>query len=97
MLLADDHVGLLKAWGRLLDPSCDVVGSVRDGRALLEAAIALEPDVIVADLAMPEMSGLDVCRTVKASLPHIKFVLVTAGGDGTSREPRSAPARPRSC
>jgi DNA-binding NarL/FixJ family response regulator len=81
VLLADDHVGMLEAWGRLLERSCDVVGSVRDGRALLEAAMALKPDVIVADLAMPEVSGLDVCRTIKASLPQTKFVLVTAGGD----------------
>ena len=81
VLLADDYAGLLKAWARLLEPSCDVVGSVRDGRALLDAAVALKPDVIVADLAMPEVSGLDVCRTIKALLPQTKVVLVTAGGD----------------
>jgi DNA-binding NarL/FixJ family response regulator len=81
VLLADDYDGLLAAWRRLLEPACDVVGSVRDGRALLEAAIELEPDVIVADLAMPEMSGLDACRSIKSSLPQTKVVLVTAGGD----------------
>jgi DNA-binding NarL/FixJ family response regulator len=81
VLLADDYDGLLAAWRRLLEPACDVVGSVRDGRALLEAAIELEPDVIVADLAMPEMSGLDACRSIKSSMPQTKVVLVTAGGD----------------
>ena len=81
MLLADDHSGLIAAWRRLLEPSCDVVGCVRDGRALFEAAIALEPDVIVADLAMPGMNGLDACRSIKSSLPGTKVVLVTAGGD----------------
>jgi len=81
VLLADDHSGLIAAWRRLLEPSCDVVGCVRDGHALFEAAIALEPDVIVADLAMPGMSGLDACRSIKSSLPGTKVVLVTAGGD----------------
>jgi DNA-binding NarL/FixJ family response regulator len=81
VLLADDHVGLLNAWTRLLEPTCDVIGSVRDGHALLEAADALKPDVIVADLAMPGVSGLDVCRAIKVSLPQTKVVLVTAGGD----------------
>ena len=68
-------------WRRLLGASCDVVGSVRDGRALFEAAIELEPDVIVVDLAMPGMNGLDACRSIKSALPGIKIVLVTAGGD----------------
>ena len=81
VLLADDYDGLLTAWRRLLEPSCDVVGSVRDGHALVEAAMTLEPDVIVADLAMPKMSGLDACRTITHSLPKTKVILVTAGGD----------------
>jgi DNA-binding NarL/FixJ family response regulator len=81
VLLADDHEGLISAWRQLLAPSCDVVGSVRDGRALFEAAIQLEPDVIVVDLTMPGMNGLDACRSIKSSLPRTKVVLVTAGGD----------------
>jgi DNA-binding NarL/FixJ family response regulator len=81
VLVADDYDGMLKAFQRLLEPSCEVVGSVQNGRALLDAAVALQPDIIVADLAMPDLGGLDVCRTVKASLPQTKVVLVTAGGD----------------
>lgn len=81
VLLADDYDGLLAAWRRLLEPECDVIAAVRDGRALLEAAIALAPDVVVADLTMPGMNGLDACRTIKQSLPQTKVVLVTAGGD----------------
>jgi DNA-binding NarL/FixJ family response regulator len=80
-LLADDYDGLLTAWRRLLEPSCEVVGCVRDGRALLDAAAALAPDVIVADLAMPKMSGLDACRSIKQAIPTTHIVLVTAGGD----------------
>jgi DNA-binding NarL/FixJ family response regulator len=81
VLLADDYEGLIVAWRRLLEPSCDVVGSVRDGRALFETALALEPDVVVVDLAMPGMNGLDACRSIKSALPTTKIVLVTTGGD----------------
>src|SRR4030095_9506317 len=69
------------AWRRLLEPSCEVVGSVRNGRALLEAATELSPDVIVGDLSMPEVNGLDPCRQIKLASPQTKVVLVTAGGD----------------
>jgi DNA-binding NarL/FixJ family response regulator len=81
VLLADDYVALLTAWRRLLEPSYDVVGCVRDGRALLEAAGTLAPDVVIADLSMPELNGLEACRQIKQSSPQTKVILVTAGGD----------------
>ena len=81
MLLADDYAGLLTAWRRLLEPSCEVVGTVPNGRALLEATVALTPDVVVADLSMPEVNGLDACREIKHTNPETKVILVTAGGD----------------
>jgi DNA-binding NarL/FixJ family response regulator len=81
VLLADDYVGLLTAWRRLLEPSCDIIACVRDGRALLEAAATLTPDVVVADLSMPEVNGLDACRQIKQARPETKIILVTAGGD----------------
>lgn len=81
VLLADDYEPLLAAWRHLLEPACEVVGSVRDGRALLAAAIGLGPDVIVADLAMPEMNGLDACREIRNAAPNSRIVIVTASGD----------------
>lgn len=81
VLLADDYVGLLTAWRRLLEPSYQVVGCVRDGRALLEAADTLTPDVVIADLSMPELNGLEACRHIKHTSPQTKVILVTAGGD----------------
>ena len=81
VLLADDYVGLLTAWRRLLEPSCEVVGTVRNGRALLDAAMALTPDVVVADLSMPEVGGLEACKQIKQTRPETKVILVTAGGD----------------
>jgi DNA-binding NarL/FixJ family response regulator len=81
ILLADDYVGLLTAWRRLLEPSCEVIGCVRDGKALLDAATALTPDIVVADLSMPEVNGIDACRQIKRTHPQTKVILVTAGGD----------------
>src|SRR5262245_15852033 len=81
VLLADDYDPLLVVWRRLLEPDCEVVGSVRDGKALVDLAIDLKPDVIVADLSMPEMNGFDACRVLKRLMPEAKVVLVTAGGD----------------
>ena len=81
VLLADDYVGLLTAWRRVLEPTYNVVGCVRDGRALLDAVGDLAPDVIIADLSMPNVNGLDACREIKRTSPAIKVVLVTAGGD----------------
>lgn len=81
VLLADDYVGLLTAWRRLLEPSCEVVGCVRDGRELLEAARTLAPDVVIADLSMPEVNGLEACRHITNASPQTKVILVTAGGD----------------
>ena len=67
VLLADDHrAGPQKAFARLLEPDCDVVGAVADGRALLEAAVALRPDVVVLDIGMPRLlNGLDAGRQLK--------------------------------
>jgi DNA-binding NarL/FixJ family response regulator len=81
VLLADDYVGLLTAWRRLLEPSCEIIGCVRDGRALLDATTALTPDIVVADLSMPEMNGIDACRQIRREHPETKVILVTAGGD----------------
>jgi DNA-binding NarL/FixJ family response regulator len=81
VLLADDYAGILSALARLLEPSCEIVGKVADGRALLEAAERLAPDVVVLDLSMPELNGLDACQQLKAAMPAIKIVMLTAATD----------------
>jgi DNA-binding NarL/FixJ family response regulator len=81
VLLADDYPGLLVALRRLLDQSCDVVGSVSSGRDAVEAATALKPDVIVLDLTLPDVSGLEACRQIKLAAPATKVVLLTAVDD----------------
>ena len=64
VLLADDHPGIVKALGRLLSFECDVVGTVSDGSAVAEAADTLQPVVVVVDVNLPNVNGLDVCREI---------------------------------
>ena len=81
ILLADDHTMLLDAFRRLLEPTCDVVGVVSNGRALLQAAPRLKPDVIVVDISMPLLNGLDACRQLQPRLPETKWVFLTVNAD----------------
>ena len=81
VLLADDFPDLLTAIGGLLAEDCQVVGSVDDGGALLEAAARLQPDVIVLDLNIPTVNGLEACRQITKANPHIKVILMTAERD----------------
>lgn len=81
VVLADDHPSVLVAFGRLLRISCDVVASVSDGRAAVETVAALRPDVLVVDLMLPDIDGLEVCRQVKQASPETNVVIVTACDD----------------
>jgi DNA-binding NarL/FixJ family response regulator len=81
VLLADDHTLLLDAFRRLLADECDVVGSVANGRELIEAARQLRPDVIVADVAMPLLNGLEAARQLKRERPELKIIFLTMNED----------------
>ncbi len=81
VLLADDHTLLLEAFEKLLEPDYTVVGAVADGRALLAAAAQLKPDVIVLDIAMPLLNGLDAARQIKKTMPAIKLIFLTMNED----------------
>jgi DNA-binding NarL/FixJ family response regulator len=81
VLIADDHTLIAEAFQKLLEPACDVVGTVTDGRALIAAARDLRPDVIVLDMAMPLLNGLDAARFIKKMDPTIKLVFVTVTED----------------
>jgi DNA-binding NarL/FixJ family response regulator len=80
-LLADDHRLLREAFAQLLEPGCDVVGTVADGRALLEAAPRLRPDIVVLDIAMPLLNGLDAARQLKREMPALKVIFLTVSED----------------
>jgi DNA-binding NarL/FixJ family response regulator len=81
VLLAEDHRLLREAFVKLLEPDCDVLGAVADGRALIEAAPKLRPDVVVVDIAMPLLNGLDAARQLKRSMPSVKVIFLTVSED----------------
>jgi DNA-binding NarL/FixJ family response regulator len=81
VLLADDHRLLREAFAGLLEPGCDVVGTVADGRALLAAAPQLRPDIVVLDIAMPLLNGLDAARQLKREMPEVKVIFLTVSED----------------
>jgi len=81
VLLADDHVLLLEAFRRMLEPAVEVVGAVADGAALVEQALALEPDLVVADVSMPRMNGLEAARRLRGELPGTRVVFLTVNED----------------
>ena len=81
VLLADDHRLLREAFARLLEPGCDVVGAVADGRALLTAAAELRPDIVVLDVVLPLLNGLDAARQLRRVLPQVKVIFLTRSDD----------------
>jgi len=81
VLIADDHRLLREAFAQLLETGCDVVGAVPDGRALLSATAELRPDIVVLDIAMPLLNGLDAARQLKHSMPEVKLIFLTVSED----------------
>jgi|SRR5579862_265127 DNA-binding NarL/FixJ family response regulator len=81
VLIADDHTLVAELCKRLLETEFDVIGTVSDGRALVRAAIELKPNVIVVDVAMPVLNGLDAGQQVKELLPSIRLVYLTMNPD----------------
>ena len=81
VLLADDHRLLRELLAQLLAPGCDVVGAVADGRALLAAARELRPDIVVLDIAMPLLNGLDAARQLRREMPDVKVIFLTVSED----------------
>ena len=81
ILIADDHNLIAELFQQLLARDFDVVGTVGDGRALVRAAVELRPDLILVDIAMPLLNGLDAGRQVKELLPTVKLVYMTLTSD----------------
>jgi DNA-binding NarL/FixJ family response regulator len=77
ILIADDHQLLADACKSLLEPEFQVVGIVTDGRRLIAAADELKPDIIILDIYMPHLNGLDAGSQVKQTLPGVKLVFLT--------------------
>ncbi len=81
ILLADDHTMIAEAFRNLLEPQYEIVGTVADGRSLLEMAPKLKPDVIVLDIGMPLLNGLAAGQQLKQIMPKSKIISVTMNED----------------
>jgi DNA-binding NarL/FixJ family response regulator len=81
ILLADDHTLMAEALRHLLQDDFDVVGTVADGRALLKAAEELRPELVVVDINMPLLNGLDAGEQIKALRPDLKVIYLTQSND----------------
>jgi DNA-binding NarL/FixJ family response regulator len=77
VLLADDHAVVAQGLSALLKDTFELAGVVHDGRALLAAVEALRPDVVVTDISMPLLNGLDALRRVRMRHPHVKVIILT--------------------
>lgn len=77
VLLADDHPLTLEGLRAFLEPHLESVGTVTDGRALVDAALRLKPDLIILDITMPLLNGIDAAVQIKKSLPGVKLLFVT--------------------
>jgi len=86
VLVADDHAELTKAICRLLAEDYEVVATVADGRAVVETARRLKPDVVVLDLNFSEIDGLEVCRQITKGNSETKVVMFTAKDDPDVRK-----------
>jgi len=77
LLIADDHRLVAEACKAMLEPEFQVVGIVGDGRSLVKQALALKPDIVILDIAMPRLNGLDAGQQIKERWPGAKLVFVT--------------------
>jgi DNA-binding NarL/FixJ family response regulator len=83
VLLADDHKIVLDGLKRILEPEFELAGTVEDGRALLSKSEQLRPDVIVVDISMPLLNGIEAVRQIKKVNPYVKIVFLTMHPDVT--------------
>jgi DNA-binding NarL/FixJ family response regulator len=81
ILIADDHAMICAGFQKLLEPLYEIVGTVGDGLALLKSAPELKPDLILLDVGMPLLNGLDAGRELKKLMPGVKLVFLTMNPD----------------
>lgn len=83
MVIADDHGVVRKGIRELLaeEPDIAVVGEAKTGYEAIDLAVALQPDVVVMDIAMPELSGVDATRQIRAQAPNVRVLVLTAYDD----------------
>ncbi len=77
VMLGDDHTLILNGTKALLEPHCDVMGTATDGRSLVHLAVEAKPDLVVLDVSMPHLNGLDAALQIKAASPATKIIFLS--------------------
>jgi len=81
VVLADDHTLVLEAFSILLSPDVDIVGTAADGRELIKIVRELKPDIVVTDISMPNLNGVDACMKLLKLAPKTKIIFLTVLND----------------
>lgn len=81
VIIADDHPDVITAVMWLLEPHCEVISTAADGDTLMQQVGQSIPDVVVTDILMPQMNGLDACRHIRRMYPFINVVVITELAD----------------
>lgn len=81
LLIADEHRLMAEACAKMLQPEYEIVGVVTDGRSLVRTAIELRPDIVVVEVSMPQLNGLDAAEQIKRKLPSVKIAFLTVNSD----------------
>lgn len=81
VILADDHTLVLEGFRRLLEAQCELLATVGDGQALLKAVAQQHPDIVILDISMPVMNGIEAARALKSQFPSVKLLFVTMQAD----------------
>ena len=81
VMLADDHALIIEGFRRILEDQYELVGTATDGRTLVESAKALEPDIIILDVSMPLLNGIDAAAHLRKCCPHAKLIFMTMHAD----------------
>ena len=81
IVIADDHKLVLEAFTNLLSPTYEVVAAVADGQSLVQATVDLAPDIVLVDITMPQLNGLDAIQRIKAQRPRVPVIVLTMEED----------------
>ena len=83
VVLAEDHPEMMTALARLIEPACEIVARVTDGADVLDCVARLRPDVLVVDVNMPGLDGIEICRRTVRALPTVGVIVLTAAVDAS--------------
>jgi DNA-binding NarL/FixJ family response regulator len=78
VLLADDHPAMMTALAHLIEPMCEIVGRVADGGEVLDQVAKLRPDLLLVDVNMPGLDGIEICRRTVKAFPAVAVIVLTA-------------------